>query len=135
MAGPAHPQAMASSNPGRTRTSPPERPDTWPSHPRTRIYLLFGASGLFYLLAGMVALRVLWTLGEGPDQWALLLESLANPIYIGFHVISLVSVLFVAGAVTAELHAARHGASYIRTHDVRALRDGLRVQAQLEGPG
>ena len=49
--------------------APPQRPGTWPSSPRTRLYLLFGATGVFYLLAGMVALRVLWTLGEGPDQW------------------------------------------------------------------
>ena len=51
MAGPAHPQAMSPSNPGRTRTAPPQRPDTWPGSPRTRLYLLFGATGLLYLLA------------------------------------------------------------------------------------
>ena len=37
-----------------------------------------------------------------------------------------------AATLTAELHAARHGASYIRTHDVAALRDALRVRARLE---
>ena len=95
MAGPAHPQAMQPSSPGRTRTAPPQRPDAWPSSPRTRLYLLFGATGFFYLLAGMVALRVVWALGEGPDAWALLVASLAHPLYIIFHVISLASVIFV----------------------------------------
>ena len=37
-----------------------------------------------------------------------------------------------AATLTAELHAARHGVSYIRTHDVAALRDALRVRARLE---
>ncbi len=95
MAGPAHPRSMTPSKPGRTRTAPPQRPGTWPSSPRVRLYLLFGATGLFYLLAGFVVLRVLWTLGEGPDQWEALLVSLASPLSIIFHVISLVSVVFV----------------------------------------
>jgi fumarate reductase subunit C len=93
--GAAHPQAMTPKKPGRTRAAPPQRPGTWPSQARTRLYLLFGATGLFYLLAGLVVLRVLWTLGEGPDKWAALVESLANPLYIAFHVITLVSVIFV----------------------------------------
>ena len=96
MAGAANPRSMSPSTPGRTRTAPPQRPGTWRlSHPRTRMYLLFGFTGFFYMLAGLVALRVLWTLGEGPEQWSLLMESLANPIYIGFHVLALVSVIFV----------------------------------------
>ena len=95
MAGPAHPQSMTPSQPGRTRTAPPQRPGTWPSSPRTRTYLLFGFTGVFYLLAGLVALRVLWTVGEGPDQWVALLESLAHPVYIAFHAISLLAVIFV----------------------------------------
>ena len=95
MAGPAHPQSMAPAAPGRTRTAPPQRPGSWPSSPRMRTYLLFGATGFFYLLAGMVVLRVLWTLGEGPDQWATLMESLANPIYVVFHMVSLLCVVFV----------------------------------------
>jgi fumarate reductase subunit C len=95
MPGPANPRSMSPSSPGRTRTAPPVRPGTWPSHPRTRAYLLFGFTGFFYILAGMIALRVLWTLGEGPERWAILMESLANPIYIVFHVLALLSVIFV----------------------------------------
>jgi dihydropteroate synthase type 2 len=36
--------------------------------------------------------------------------------------------------LAAELFAAQKGASYIRTHDVRALKDGLGVLAALAGP-
>ena len=36
-----------------------------------------------------------------------------------------------AATVAAELFAIRQGADYIRTHDVRALADGLRVQNAL----
>lgn len=35
--------------------------------------------------------------------------------------------------LAAELWAAAHGADWIRTHDVRALADGLRIQAALDG--
>jgi dihydropteroate synthase len=37
-----------------------------------------------------------------------------------------------AGTLAAELWAAHHGVAYLRTHDVRALRDGLRVWHALE---
>lgn len=40
-----------------------------------------------------------------------------------------------AATLAAELFAARQGAEYIRTHDVRALRDALRVAGALEGDG
>ena len=36
------------------------------------------------------------------------------------------------GTLAAELWAARHGAGYLRTHDVLALRDALRVQEAIE---
>ena len=35
--------------------------------------------------------------------------------------------------LSAELWAARHGAGYLRTHDVKALRDALRVQKAISG--
>ena len=37
-----------------------------------------------------------------------------------------------AGTLATELWAARHGAAYIRTHDVRALRDALAMLAAIE---
>ena len=96
MAGrPAHPGAMAPPKPGPTRTAPPQMPSTWWSAPRIRTYLLFDATGLIYFLLGFVALRLVWALGEGPDAWATALGSMSNPLYILFHAIGLVSVLFV----------------------------------------
>jgi dihydropteroate synthase len=38
-----------------------------------------------------------------------------------------------AATLAAELYAVRRGADWIRTHDVRALRDGLAVQDALDG--
>ena len=37
-----------------------------------------------------------------------------------------------AATLTAELYAARAGTDYLRTHDVGALRDGLRIEATLD---
>jgi len=37
-----------------------------------------------------------------------------------------------AATLAAELHAARAGADYIRTHDARALRDGLIIEQAIE---
>lgn len=39
-----------------------------------------------------------------------------------------------AATLTAELYAARAGTDYLRTHDVGALRDGLRIEAALDEP-
>ena len=36
--------------------------------------------------------------------------------------------------LAAELHAARHGVDYVRTHDVQALRDGITIEAALSAP-
>lgn len=95
MAGPAHPHAMAPSKPGKTRTAPPQMPSSWWSAPRIRTYLLFDATGIVYLLLGLVALRVVWALGSGPEVWDATLESLSNPLYVLFHVIGLLAVIFV----------------------------------------
>ena len=95
MAGPAHPDAMAPSRPGPTRTAPPQMPSSWWSAPRIRTYLAFDATGPIYLLLGFVALRIVWALGSGPEVWDTAINSLSHPLYTIFHVIGLVSVLFV----------------------------------------
>jgi fumarate reductase subunit C len=95
MAGPAHPHAMAPSKPGKTRTAPPQMPASWWSHPRIRTYLLFDATGLVYLLLGLVALRIVWDLGAGPEVWDATIASLGSPLAVAFHVVGLVSVIFV----------------------------------------
>ena len=95
MAGPAHPNAMSPAKPGPTRTAPPQTPDSWPSLSRMRVYTLFGWTGVLYLLVGFVALRLIWNLGEGPEAWDAALASLGHPLYIVFHLLCLVSVIFV----------------------------------------
>ncbi len=97
MAGSAHPDAMAPPSPGRTRTAPPEIPSSWWSAPRIRNYLLFDATGIIYLLVGFVAIDLIWALGDpaGPAGWQRALERLSHPLYIAFHALALVSVIFV----------------------------------------
>ncbi|MCH7866761.1 MAG: hypothetical protein IH881_03630 [Myxococcales bacterium] len=95
MAGPAHPDAMGPPTPGRTRTAPPEMPTTWWTAPGIRTYLLFDATGFIYVLLGFLAIRLIWALGEGPEAWNAAIETLKHPLYIGFHVLALVSVIFV----------------------------------------
>jgi fumarate reductase subunit C len=81
---------------GPTRTAPPQMPSTWWSAPRIRTYLLFDATGIVYLLVGALILRIVWALGQGPDSWNAQLEHLRHPLYIAFHALCLVSVVFVA---------------------------------------
>jgi fumarate reductase subunit C len=91
----AHPEAMAPSRPGPTRTAPPRTPAGWYSQPRMRRYLLFDATGIVYLLVGFLVLRAAWALGDGPAAWQQLLADFANPLYLAFHALCLVSVVFV----------------------------------------
>ena len=95
MARAAHPEAMQPSRPGSTRTAPPMMPPGYPMQGRYRAYTLFDATGITYLLVGFVALRIVWALGSGESAWNEMQSQLQNPIYVLFHVFSLVCVLFV----------------------------------------
>jgi len=95
MSRPAHPHAMQPRQPGRTRTAPPQLPPKFPMSGRYRAYTLFDWTGLIYLLLGFMALEVVWALGSGPAAWSALMTRLENPLYIGFHVLALISVIFV----------------------------------------
>lgn len=93
---PAHPEAMAPPKKGVTRTAPPQMPGTWWGAPRIRAYLLFGATGFVYFIAGALFLRLVWGLGDpDPEVWARDLQSLSNPLYIAFNALTLISVIFV----------------------------------------
>lgn len=92
----AHPDAMKPHRPARTRTAPPQMPDEFPLQGRYRSYTLFGATGILYLLMGFVALRVVWALGSGETAWQGVQRDLANPLYIAFHALCMVAVVFVA---------------------------------------
>jgi fumarate reductase subunit C len=96
MAGSAHPDAMAPPKPGRTRTAPPQMPSSWWGSKRIRTYLLFDATGIIYFLIAFLGIRLIDALGAGPDAWNSAMEGLKNPIYIVFHLLCLVSVIFVA---------------------------------------
>ncbi len=96
MAHPAHPEAMAPSKPGGTRTAPPMRPPQYPFSGRYRAYTLFDWTGLLYLLLGFLALRVVWALGDGEAAFDAAIVSFEHPLYIAFHMLALVGVCFVA---------------------------------------
>lgn len=91
----ANPRAMAPAGPARTRTAPPQRPPQYPMGGRYFSYTLFGWTGLIYLLCGFLVLKAIWSLGDGAAAWDAQLASYSNPIYIAFHVLALVSVIFV----------------------------------------
>jgi len=95
VARPAHPEAMAPSKPGGTRTARPMRPPQYPFTGRYRAYTLFDWTGLLYLLLGFLALRVVWGLGDGPAAFDAVITSFEHPLYIAFHVLALVGVVFV----------------------------------------
>jgi fumarate reductase subunit C len=87
---------MAPARPGRTRTAPPRMPREFPLQGRFRAYTLFDATGVVYLLLGLLALRFAWALGSGEAAWSAAMESLENPLYLAFHALAFVSVVFVA---------------------------------------
>lgn len=91
----AHPEAMAPKKPGATRTAPPQRPPQFPLQGRYRAYTLFDLTGLMYLLLGLLILEAVWALGSGAAAWDRTLAGYANPIYLAFHALALVCVIFV----------------------------------------
>jgi fumarate reductase subunit C len=95
MARNAHPQAMAPSKPGRTRTAPPQLPDRFPFGGRYLAYTLFDLTGILYLALGFLVLCAVWSLGSGEEAWNGVLESYRNVLYVAFHAISLLGVIFV----------------------------------------
>jgi fumarate reductase subunit C len=92
---PSHPEAMTPHRPGSTRTASPQVPDDFWTRRRMLTYLLFDATGLPYMLVGLLALRVAFALGRGHEAWAQLMSEFSHPLYVAFHVLTLVSVLFV----------------------------------------
>ena len=96
MAGPSNPHAMAPPKPGRTRAAPPQMPASWWGSRRIRTYLLFDATGIVYFLISFLAIGLIGALGDGPIAWQAELDRLENPLYIAFHLLCLISVIFVA---------------------------------------
>jgi fumarate reductase subunit C len=86
---------MQPSKPGRTRAAPPSRPAKFPFGGRYLAYTLFDATGLVYLVVGFVVLGAVWSLGSGEAAWQAQMARYRNPLYVAFHLLCLVSVLFV----------------------------------------
>ena len=95
MARASHPDAMRPSRPDRTRTARPSMPPGFPFSGRYAAYTLFDLTGVFYLLAGFVALRAVWSLGSGEASWQELMGQFGNPLYVAFHALTLACVVFV----------------------------------------
>ena len=91
----AHPGAMAPPAPGSTRTAPPMQPSSWKTSPRMKQYARFGMTGWIYLFASFAAIYVVYALGSGPEAYARVQAQLANPLFIAFHLLCLVSVGYV----------------------------------------
>lgn len=62
---------------------------------RYMLYTLFGWTGVLYLLMSFVALRAVWALRDGEAAWNSILAQFTHPLYIAFHMLCLVAVLFV----------------------------------------
>lgn len=87
--------AMKASQPGPTRTAPPRMPDQFWSRGRYRGYIAFGACGFFLLTVSLLLLRAVWVLGDhDPAAWGRLLAGYANPIYVVFHAVALLALVW-----------------------------------------
>jgi fumarate reductase subunit C len=87
---------MQPHRPGRTRTAPPLLPDQFPFAGRYLPYILFGATGLLYGIAGFVILRAVWALGNGAAAWEAQRQAFTSPLSIAFHALAFAGVCFVA---------------------------------------
>ncbi len=95
MARESHPNAMAPSSPGRTRTAAPQLPDKYPFEGRYLSYTLFDATGILYLVLGFVVLGSVWALGSGETAWNSVMGIYRSGVYIAFHAVALIGVIFV----------------------------------------
>jgi fumarate reductase subunit C len=71
-------------------------PSTWWSAPRIRNYLLFDATGIVYDLISFLAIGMVQALARGPESWDAIMQRLRHPLYVAFHALCFVSVVFVA---------------------------------------
>jgi fumarate reductase subunit C len=97
---PAHVDAMKPREKARTRTAAPMMAGNWwTKSPRYRAYVAYAFAGVFFWLQALIFIRGLWALGTGELAWTRYLEDLQNPIYVVFHLFSLI-VLVWYGART-----------------------------------
>lgn len=86
---------MAPRKPGRTRTAPPQLPDKFPMGGRYLAYTLFDWTGLVYFMLGFLILSDAWHLGSDEAAWYRSLAAYGGVVSVVFHLIALISVIFV----------------------------------------
>ena len=92
--------------------------------------------GLFLSSRPEASLRVLNGLGDLKRRFGLpVLVSVSRKSFLRALAGRLSPAELSAATLAAELHAAREGADYIRTHDPGALADGLKITAALADAG
>jgi fumarate reductase subunit C len=85
---------MKPSGPARTRTAPPRLPDKFWTRGNYRGYIAFGSCGVFLMLVPLLVLRAVWALGDGQPAWDAVRQSFRNPIYVVFHAVALVALVW-----------------------------------------
>ena len=87
---------MRPSTPGPTRTADPRPPDQFPSQGNYFGYIAFGLGSSLMLLVSGNLLRSIWALMNGEAAFRALMESFAHPLYVLFHSIAFVWIVWVA---------------------------------------
>ncbi len=88
--------AMRPSTPGPTRTADPRPPDQFPSQGNYFGYIAFGLGSSLMLLVSLNLLRAVWGLMEGEAAFRVVMESFGHPLYVLFHSIAFVWLVWVA---------------------------------------
>ena len=88
--------AMRPSTPGPTRTADPRPPDHFPGKGNYFGYIAFGLGSSLMLLVSWSILRTVQALAAGEAAFRSLMESFAHPLYLLFHAICFVWLVWVA---------------------------------------
>lgn len=93
--------AMKPRRAGTTRTAPPRPPQKFPFRAglgnkgrHLLAYVAFGSCGIFFLLSGLILLRVAWALGDGPEAWRQVLTDFGSPGYLAYHALAFVGLVW-----------------------------------------
>lgn len=90
----SHPDAMQPARPGPTRTAPPLMPASYPLGGRYRGYIIFGGCSIFFVLQALLVLRAVNALAAGPQAWEAMLADFANPLYLAYHALALLAIVY-----------------------------------------
>jgi fumarate reductase subunit C len=97
---------MRPGRPGSTRTAQARPPDHYPARGRYPGYLAFGACGFFLMSLALLVLRAVWVLGSrDAAAWDALLSDLAHPVYLAYHGVALVAMLWFALRIFSRVPA------------------------------